>query len=97
MSALILNFIIGPLVAYEIGCIFLDEEPFIFLGFLMPVVTPCTGWYLLFTTLAKGNVPRAASLLPVNLLLHLSLDHFIELSLLAFVAYLLLQRKEYRN
>ncbi|MGQ3376592.1 hypothetical protein [Priestia filamentosa] len=47
MSALILNFIIGPLVAYGIGCIFLDEEPFIFLSFLMLVVTPCTNWYLL--------------------------------------------------
>ncbi|WP_081496058.1 hypothetical protein [Priestia filamentosa] len=45
--ALILNFIIGPLVAYGIGCIFLDEEPFIFLSFLMLVVTPCTNWYLL--------------------------------------------------
>ncbi|MCM3538890.1 arsenic resistance protein [Priestia endophytica] len=72
ISALILNFIVGPLVAYGIGRIFLDEEPFIFLGFLMLVVTPCTDWYLLFTKLAKGNVPLAASLLPVNLLLQIA-------------------------
>ncbi|MED3726010.1 arsenic resistance protein [Priestia filamentosa] len=76
ISVLILNFIIGPLVAYGIGRILLDKEPFIFLGFLMLVVTPCTDWYLLFTKLAKGNVPLAASLLPVNLLLQIALLPF---------------------
>ncbi len=37
------------------------------------MVTPCTDWYLIFTSTAKGNVPLAASILPVNLMLQLLL------------------------
>jgi ACR3 family arsenite efflux pump ArsB len=33
----------------------------------MLMVTPCTDWYLVFTGVAKGNVPLSASVLPANL------------------------------
>ncbi len=39
----------------------------------MLMVTPCTDWYLLFTGIARGNVPLSASILPMNLILQLAL------------------------
>lgn len=39
----------------------------------MLMVTPCTDWYLIFTGIAKGNVPLSATVLPVNLILQIVL------------------------
>ena len=36
-------------------------------------MTPCTYWYLIFTSIAKGNVSLSTSILPVNLLLQVTL------------------------
>ncbi len=69
----LLNFVWAPLVAYGLGAIFLADYPAIWLGFFLLIVTPCTDWYLVFTSIAKGNVPLAASVLPVNLILQLIL------------------------
>ena len=43
------------------------------IGFIMLMVTPCTDWYLIFTGVAKGNVPLSATVLPVNLVLQVLL------------------------
>lgn len=42
-------------------------------GLMMLMVTPCTDWYLVFTSIAKGNVALGASILPLNLLLQVVL------------------------
>ena len=39
----------------------------------MLMVTPCTDWYLVFTGVAKGNVPLSATVLPSNLVLQVAL------------------------
>ena len=39
----------------------------------MLMVTPCTDWYLVFTGVAKGNVPLSTSILPINLILQIIL------------------------
>jgi ACR3 family arsenite efflux pump ArsB len=39
----------------------------------MLMVTPCTDWYLIFTSLAQGDVALATALLPWNLLLQVIL------------------------
>src|SRR5690625_2300957 len=39
----------------------------------MLMVTPCTDWYLVFTGVAKGNVPLSTSVLPANLILQVLL------------------------
>ena len=39
----------------------------------MLMVTPCTDWYLVFTGVAKGNVPLSTSILPINLILQILL------------------------
>ncbi|KKI86848.1 arsenic resistance protein [Shouchella clausii] len=72
-ASLLLNFVWTPLLAWGLGAVFLNDHPALWLGFILLLVTPCTDWYLVFTAMAKGNVPLAASLLPVNLLLQLLL------------------------
>lgn len=70
---LIINFIWTPLLAYFLGAIFLNQQVALWIGFVMLMVTPCTDWYMVFTSIAKGNVPLSASILPLNLVLQLVL------------------------
>ncbi|KAB8135729.1 arsenic resistance protein [Gracilibacillus oryzae] len=72
-TSTIINFIWTPLLAWGLGAIFLSDHPALWLGFIMLLVTPCTDWYLVFTSIAKGNLPLATSVLPVNLLLQVML------------------------
>ena len=68
-----INFILNPILAFLLGFLFLREEPALWIGFIMLMVTPCTDWYLLFTGTAKGNLPLSTSILPMNLILQLIL------------------------
>ncbi|WP_406662572.1 bile acid:sodium symporter [Methanolobus sp. ZRKC3] len=68
-----INFIFNPLLAFVLGFFFLKDTPALWIGFIMLMVTPCTDWYLLFTGIARGNVPLSASILPMNLILQLIL------------------------
>ncbi len=70
---LLINFIWTPILAYFLGAIFLNQELALWIGFVMLMVTPCTDWYIVFTNIAKGNVPLSASILPLNLVLQLVL------------------------
>ncbi|WGI17912.1 hypothetical protein [Methanonatronarchaeum sp. AMET-Sl] len=72
-SALLFNFIWNPILAFLIGSIFLSNQPELLLGFILLMVTPCTDWYLVFTSLAKGDVASCTALLPWNLVLQLLL------------------------
>lgn len=71
--SLLINFVWTPILAWGLGALFLSDQPALWIGFIMLMVTPCTDWYLLFTSIAKGNVALAASILPVNLILQLLL------------------------
>ena len=73
MVSLAINFIWIPVLGWWLGGIFLADSPALRLGFLMLLVTPCTDWYLVFTALARGNVPLSAALLPVNLVVQVLL------------------------
>ncbi|OQD59195.1 efflux pump [Methanobrevibacter arboriphilus JCM 13429 = DSM 1125] len=70
---ILMNFIWTPLFAYILGAIFLNQHIDIWIGFIMLMVTPCTDWYLIFTDIAKGNLPLSTSILPLNLILQLIL------------------------
>ncbi|MGL3067050.1 MULTISPECIES: arsenic resistance protein [Planococcus] len=69
----IINFLWTPTLAWGLGAIFLADHPAIWIGFIMLMVTPCTDWYLMFTSIAKGNVPLSTSVLPINLILQVVL------------------------
>ncbi|MDR1041866.1 MAG: bile acid:sodium symporter [Deltaproteobacteria bacterium] len=72
-TSLALNFIWTPLFAWILMGIFLHDSPYLALGLLLLLVTPCTDWYLVFTAMAKGNVPLSTALLPVNLTVQVAL------------------------
>ncbi len=72
-AALAINFIWTPMLAYLLGLGFFGDSVDARIGLIMLLVTPCTDWYLVFTSVAKGNVPLSSSLLPLNLVLQILL------------------------
>lgn len=72
-TAICINFIITPCIAYMIGNIFFEDMIPVRIGIMMLLVTPCTDWYLVFTGLSKGNLELNVSILPLNLLLQVVL------------------------
>ena len=76
-----INFLFAPLFAWLLGRVFLSNSPILQIGFIMIMVTPCTDWYLVFTSKAKGNLPLSASVLPSNLILQVVM---LPIYLLAF-------------
>ncbi len=71
--SLAINFIWTPVLAYLLGYIFLSDQPVLWLGFVMLLVTPCTDWYIIFTNLAKGNTALSTTILPINFILQIIL------------------------
>ncbi len=76
LTSLLLNFVWTPLLAWGLTLLFLQDHPALWLGFIMLMVTPCTDWYLIFTTLARGNLSLSTSILPINLILQIILLPF---------------------
>ncbi|WP_107727703.1 arsenic resistance protein [Desmospora activa] len=76
LASVVINFVITPLVAGGLGFLFLRDTPELWIGFTMLMVTPCTDWYLVFTSISKGNVALSTTLLPLNLILQLLLLPF---------------------
>jgi ACR3 family arsenite efflux pump ArsB len=68
-----INFLWTPLFAWGLGAIFLRDNPDLWVGLIMLMVTPCTDWYIIFTSIAKGDVTLATAILPLNLLLQIIL------------------------
>lgn len=81
-SAISINFIFTPILAYVLGKVFFAYSLDVRIGLLMLLVTPCTDWYLVFTGLSGGNVELGMSILPLNLVLQIILLPFY---LLTFV------------
>lgn len=72
-TTVIMNFLWTPLLAWLLALLFLGDNPALYIGFIMLMVTPCTDWYIIFTGLAKGNVALSTAILPLNLLLQVFL------------------------
>lgn len=72
-TSAVINFVWTPVLAWGLGAVFLADHPALWIGFIMLMVTPCTDWYLMFTSIAKGNVPLSTSVLPINLILQVVL------------------------
>ena len=71
-AALVGNFILLPALVWGlVQC--LPPDPALRLGVLLVLLVPCTDWFITFSQLGGGNVPRAIALTPVNLLLQLLL------------------------
>lgn len=68
-----INFLFTPLLAWALGYLFLQNDPDVWVGLILYLVTPCIGWYLVFTELAKGDVELGVSLLFWNVVLQIVL------------------------
>jgi len=73
LISILVNFIFTPLFAWFIAKTLLVGEPEVAAGYILYLVTPCIGWYLIFTELAGGDVETGIVLLGVNIILQLSL------------------------
>ncbi len=71
--AVTINFVLNPVIAWGIGAVFLRDEPELWAGLILFLVTPCIGWYLIFTELAGGDATLGVSLLAINVVLQLLL------------------------
>lgn len=71
--AVVLNFVVNPALAWLLGRLFLDAHPDLRVGLILFLVTPCIGWYLIFTELAGGDTSLGISLLGINLVLQVLL------------------------
>ena len=70
---LIVNFIVIPLFSWSMGWLILKNYPDFWVGAILYTLTPCIGWYLIFTDIAKGDVAWGISLLPWNITLQIVL------------------------
>jgi arsenite transporter len=71
--ALFINFIFIPIVSWTLGWLFLRQYPDFWVGAILYTLTPCIGWYLIFTDIAKGDVAWGIALLPWNIVLQIAL------------------------
>lgn len=71
--ALLVNFIFIPAFSWTMGWLILKDYPDFWAGAILYTLTPCIGWYLIFTDIAKGNVPWGIALLPWNITLQVLL------------------------
>ncbi|MGA5691798.1 arsenic resistance protein [Cytobacillus pseudoceanisediminis] len=72
-TSILINFVWTPILAWLLAMVFLGDNPSLYIGFIMLMVTPCTDWYLIFTSIAKGNVALSTAILPLNLILQVIL------------------------
>lgn len=71
--ALFVNFIFIPAFSWSMGWLILKHYPDFWAGAILYTLTPCIGWYLIFTDIAKGDVPWGIALLPWNITLQIIL------------------------
>ncbi len=74
--ALLVNFLFIPLFSWIMGGLFLKNYPDFWVGAILYTLTPCIGWYLIFTDIAKGDVAWGIALLPWNIILQVILMPF---------------------
>jgi len=74
--ALFMNFIFIPAFSWTMGWLILRNYPDFWIGAILYTLTPCIGWYLIFTDIAKGDVPWGIALLPWNITLQVVLMPF---------------------
>lgn len=71
-AVLLGNFVVLPMLAWVLVAVF-DFDPVVRLGVLLVLLVPCTDWFITFSQLGKGDVPRAVAITPLNLVLQLVL------------------------
>ena len=68
LTALVLNFVLMPLLGWGLGLLFFAEQPAARLALLLTALLPTSGMTISWTGLAKGNVPAAVKMTVIGLL-----------------------------
>lgn len=71
-AVLVGNFVLLPLLVWALVALF-ELSPVVRLGVLLVLLVPCTDWFISFSQLGRGDVPRAIAITPLNLVLQLAL------------------------
>ncbi|MGQ9618341.1 MAG: arsenic resistance protein [Candidatus Aminicenantia bacterium] len=74
--ALFVNFVFISAFSWAMGWFILKNYPDFWVGAILYTLTPCIGWYLIFTDIPKGDVPWGIALLPWNIMLQVVLMPF---------------------
>lgn len=69
------NYLLVPALVFLL-LPWLPPDPVLRLGVLLVLLVPCTDWFITFSQLGGGDVPRAIAVTPLNLLLQLLLLPF---------------------
>lgn len=72
VALLLGNFLLLPLLVFLL-IQFLPADPVLRLSVLLVLLMPCTDWFITFSQLGGGDVPRAIAVTPLNLLAQLLL------------------------
>lgn len=72
-AVLLVNFVLIPAFSWLMVNIILKGHPDFQAGAILYTLTPCIGWYLIFTDIAQGDVPWGVALLPWNITLQVVL------------------------
>lgn len=69
ITAMVINFVVIPVLAYLLGVSFLLNDPQLFAGLAIAALLPTGNMTIAFTMLAKGNVPGAIKTTTLGLIL----------------------------
>lgn len=67
--AMVINFIVIPILALGLGYLFLRNEPILFAGLALISLLPTSGMTISWTSISKGNVSAAIKLTVIGLIL----------------------------
>lgn len=65
----VINFIVFPAIAYILGNLFFENQPYFRLGLLLITLLPTSGMTISWTVMAKGNVHEAIRMIVIGLIL----------------------------
>lgn len=65
----LINFVLFPAVAFVLGYLFFQDEPYFRLGLLLITLLPTSGMTISWTVMAKGNVHEAIRMIIIGLLI----------------------------
>jgi len=68
LISLVINFLVIPMIAFIIGAIFLGQQPELYVGMIMISLFPTSGMTISWTSLSKGNITAAVTIVAVSLL-----------------------------
>lgn len=69
LLSLISNFLVIPLIAFIVGSLFFANQPELYVGLIMISLFPTSGMTISWTSLSKGNITAAISIVAISLII----------------------------